>query len=171
MLTFSFTSDFNTVSFQYVFGSEEYANFGGSQYNDVFGFLLNGQNIALIPGTSTGISIASIHDTSSVYFSTVGSGAGISYDGLVGVRTPIFAVGSVTPGAVNTIALGVADGGFAFNGVTPDRALDSAVMLAAGSLRSFTTQGPTTPVPEPGTLALLGAGLLFGGRYFKRRAV
>lgn len=40
------------VMFRYVFTSEEYNEWVNSAYNDVFGFFLNGQNIALVPGSN-----------------------------------------------------------------------------------------------------------------------
>ena len=48
-----------TITFEYVFGSEEYNEWVGSSFNDVFAFFISGpgiegtQNIALIPGSST----------------------------------------------------------------------------------------------------------------------
>ena len=71
VLEFDFIPQGTTVSFQYVFGSEEYPEFSASQnVNDVLGFIsgpgisgpfTNGaQNIALIPTTTTGDSKVSI---------------------------------------------------------------------------------------------------------------
>lgn len=49
------------ISFQYVFSSEEYDEYVNTQFNDVFAFFLNGQNIALIPGTSTPVAINNVN--------------------------------------------------------------------------------------------------------------
>lgn len=49
------------VNFDYVFGSEEYIEYVGSQYNDAFGFFLNGENIALVPDTTTPVSINNVN--------------------------------------------------------------------------------------------------------------
>ena len=47
--------------FNFVFGSEEYNEYTGSSFNDVFGFFLDGtavtDNVALIPGTDVPIAI------------------------------------------------------------------------------------------------------------------
>src|SRR5690606_11390683 len=60
-LTFQFTPTTDRVRFQFVFGSEEYNEFVGSEFNDVFAFILNGQNIALLPGTNERITINSVN--------------------------------------------------------------------------------------------------------------
>ncbi|TWT46220.1 hypothetical protein RAS1_26690 [Phycisphaerae bacterium RAS1] len=52
VLEFDFEcSGTQVVLFQYVFTSEEYNEWVNSPFNDVFGFFLNGQNIALVPGS------------------------------------------------------------------------------------------------------------------------
>jgi len=43
-LEFDFIPTECMISFYYVFGSEEYPEFVGTQYNDVFAFLLTGPN-------------------------------------------------------------------------------------------------------------------------------
>lgn len=50
------------IQFQYVFTSEEYNEWVNSPFNDVFGFFLNGNNIALIPGSGgTPVSINNLN--------------------------------------------------------------------------------------------------------------
>ncbi len=51
-----------TLSFKYVFASDEYNEWVNSKYNDVFAFLLDGTNIALIPGTDTPVAINTVNN-------------------------------------------------------------------------------------------------------------
>ncbi len=160
VLTFSFIPTNNVISFQYVFGSEEYDEYVGSVYNDVFGFFLNGSNIALIPGTSTPVSINNVNcgTNSSWYtgnnsygggsFGSCGNaGLNLQYDGFVGLSKALYATGPVNPNVENTIILAIADAG--------DHILDSGVFLAGGSFKPE----PPPEIPEPGSMILLGSGL------------
>src|SRR5277367_1358308 len=70
VLNFDFVPDSDTVQFQYVFGSEEYNEFVGSPFNDVFGFFVNGVNFALIPGTSLPVTITNVNNGYSSGIST-----------------------------------------------------------------------------------------------------
>jgi len=74
-IEFDFTPTTNKVEFQFVFGSEEYCEFVGSGFNDVFGFFISGpgiagtQNIALIPSTSTPVTINNVnHNTNTGFY-------------------------------------------------------------------------------------------------------
>jgi gliding motility-associated-like protein len=72
LLEFDFVPYSDTVRFQYVFGSEEYPEYVGSQFNDDFGFFVSGpgisgpytnhaENIALIPNTTTPVAINNVN--------------------------------------------------------------------------------------------------------------
>lgn len=60
------------VSFNYVFGSEEYYEYANTDFNDAFAFFLNGENIAKLPSTETDTDIVSINNvnygTNTQYF-------------------------------------------------------------------------------------------------------
>jgi len=166
-LSFSFIPVNNTISFQFVFGSEEYNEFVGSLFNDVFAFFLNGENIALLPGTNTVISINSVNNGNteepppvppsnpSYFFDNNSDGRNIELDGLVGVNNgfQLFATGSVTPGEVNTIKLAIAD--------VSDDIFDSAVFIKSGS---FDDAPPPdqNPNPNPVVPLPLGAWMALG---------
>ena len=162
-LAFTFRTTGNAISFQYVFGSEEYPEFVGL-YNDVFGFFLDGVNIALIPNTTTPISINTVNSgvNSQYYRDNPTDDLNIQYDGLVGVSMPLFATAAVTPNVEHTIMFGVED--------VADLKYDSGVMLAAGSFVATGLPDPTPePIPEPATLLTSASGLAVLVRYIRRR--
>ncbi len=124
-----------SVSFQYVFGSEEYNEWVGSPYNDVFGFFLNGINIAAVPAlcSNGGIPVA-INNVDCQYpFSppngpncdcyrnnALPEGGGSINTELDGLTQVFYATGQIQPG-VNHMKIAIADAG--------DHILDSAVMI------------------------------------------
>ena len=155
ILEFDFIPTSDTIKFKYVFGSEEYMEFANSSFNDVFGFFITGinpaggnytsQNIALIPGTSTPVSINNVNATSnpSYYFDNeIPAGLTVQYDGFT---IPLTAISPVQCGTSYHIKLAIADAG--------DGSWDSGVFLEAGS---FASAGP----PNLTTGSNFGGGLL-----------
>jgi hypothetical protein len=63
-LKFSFITSGGDVSFRYVFASEEYPEFMITIYNDLFEFLLDGVNIALVPNTNVPVRVNTINSVS-----------------------------------------------------------------------------------------------------------
>jgi gliding motility-associated-like protein len=155
VLEFDFVPIGDTISFKYVFGSEEYNEYVCSDFNDVFGFFIsgpgingafsnNGENIAIIPGTTTPVAINTINNGSagdfgdettcdaidpnwqaySIFYNN-NSQQSVQYDGMTVVLT---AFSPVTCGETYHIKIAIAD---AF-----DASFDSGVFLEAGSLTS-----------------------------------
>jgi len=129
VLEFKFIPTNDVVSFRYVFGSEEYNEFVGDNFNDIFAFFLNDSNIALIPGSQVEIRINSVNAGSNSQFFTdntlPAAPLNTKLDGLVGVSRALYATGSVNAGQVNTIRLAVAD--------VFDASFDSAVFIEEDS--------------------------------------
>lgn len=134
ILEFDFVPQSSNVAFRYVFASEEYPEFVGSQYNDVFGFFISGpgitgqQNIALIPGTSTAVAINNVNQNAfNNYYRDNTGGASTQFDGF----TAVFSTNTnltVTPCSTYHIKIAIADVG--------DGLYDSAVLLEASSFKS-----------------------------------
>ena len=143
ILEFDFVPVGQSLSFNFVFGSEEYLEWVGSSFNDVFGFFLSGPgitgpysngaiNIALVPSTTTPISINNVNATSNnAYYvnngtgSTPGVNQTIQYDGFT---TVIAALGNVQCGQTYHIKLAISNVG--------DSSFDSAVFLQAQSFNT-----------------------------------
>jgi hypothetical protein len=66
VLEFDFVPQNANVSFKYVFASEEYNEYVNTNYNDVFGFFIDGVNCATINGSN--VSINSINNGSNSGF-------------------------------------------------------------------------------------------------------
>lgn len=147
-LKFDFTSTTGNVFFNYVFASEEYNEFVNSAFNDLFEMKLNGVNIALLPNGGGIVSINNVNNGKNAEFyrdnkQVGGAGINTQYDGLTTVLNAK-ATGLV---GVNTFEFLIKDQG--------DSSYDSGVFIEGGTFAA-----EPNPVPEPGSLALLGLGML-----------
>lgn len=135
----------DTLYFKYVFGSEEYSEWVGSVFNDVFAFYVSGpgitgeQNIALVPGTSSPVAVNSINciNSNQDYYvcnsladcpfpvSCPGdvTETTIQYDGFT---MPVTAQITVVPESTYHVKLAIADAG--------DGILDSGIFIGVESL-------------------------------------
>ena len=143
VLEFDFVPWDKEVSFNYVFASEEYLEWVGTFYNDVFGFFVSGpnpdggfyenQNMALIPGTDETVSINSVYTQhNSQYYVDNTGGETVQFDGFTTVLTVSF---KVRPMENYHIKMGICDVG--------DIDWDSGVFLEAHSFMSNFTYDMT----------------------------
>jgi uncharacterized repeat protein (TIGR01451 family) len=137
VLEFDFIPSTNIITFEYVFGSEEYNEYVGSPYNDVFGFFVNGNNVALLPGAIIPVSINSVNcannsayyiDSDPIYSSPCYGGIPLDTQ-LDGLTVILQVTTEVIPGVENHIKLAIAD--------VDDGVLDSDVFIKAGSFISY----------------------------------
>jgi hypothetical protein len=127
VLEFDFIPSGDSISFNYMFGSDEYPEYSPSQYNDAFGFFLwgpgisgphalagypsGGANIAVVPGTSTPVTINNVGPSSNTtYYRNNQGGAAygnaLQYDG---TTTLLSANASVQCGQTYHIKLAIAN--------------------------------------------------------------
>ena len=144
LIQFDMAQGFDTVSFDVVFGSEEFEEFVGSPYIDAFGMFLNGTNIAFVGGKPVNIDHPDMATT-----------AGTELDGVLapgGTPRMTFS-GAVNPTG-NTLRFIVTD--------TSDAIYDTTVYFSA-------LRGETVPEPATGALLVAGAaGLLVAERRRRR---
>ncbi len=158
----------DTLRFNFAFASEEYNEWVGSQYNDVFGFFISGpgivgdpgignqKNIALVPNTNQAVTINNVNNGSNqAYFMDNAGGQHIQYDG---ITRGLQAVSAVQPCATYRLKLIIAD--------ASDRKFDSGVFVEriqsnAVSMQRFTATG----------FPLLVEGCHAGGVRFTRQNV
>jgi len=145
VLEFDFIAAGDTVSFDYVFGSDEYELYINTQYNDVFAFFLSGPgitgpydspagfpdgsvNIAGVPNTDPNlpITISSVNSgTNPEYYVDNQGGTDVCINGYT---VPFTASYPVECGETYHIKLAIADG--------TDTVLESIVVLEEGSFES-----------------------------------
>ncbi|OGP73548.1 MAG: hypothetical protein A2V86_04730 [Deltaproteobacteria bacterium RBG_16_49_23] len=145
-----------TVRFKYAFASDEYSESVGTGFNDVFAIFIDGQNIALVPGTNNPVSVNTLNGTATpLLFNNNTSGLfGTQYDGFSSV---LKATATVTPGVAHLVRLAIADGGPAG---APDSVVDSAVLIAPAT--SFFEDIPLTHFAVSHTMGIFNAGITVG---------
>ncbi|MFB2937851.1 choice-of-anchor L domain-containing protein [Aerosakkonemataceae cyanobacterium BLCC-F154] len=159
-ISFDADSTAEKVFFQYVFGSEEFVEYGGSNFNDSFELLLNGVNLAKLSDGQT-VSINNLVPNPNGPYHTdyinnpAGPGTLTKLDGYT--KTLTFE-GLLNKNASNTLSIKIKD--------VADSAYDSAVFLKGGTLGTVNPEA----VPEPGTvLGLLALGAMGAGSIRKRK--
>jgi hypothetical protein len=161
-LSFSFQFGDGSVGgdlfFNFVFASEEYINFVGSQFNDAFALLIDGVNVARCNGSTVTINNVNPTSNASCYRNNVTNTNGFP---VLGLNTSFDGLTTVLQASVLGLAPGVHTAKFVVADVEDER-LDSAVFIQAGTFRP-----DPTPIPAPAALALFGLGL--GALALRRR--
>jgi gliding motility-associated-like protein len=153
VLEFDFIPIGDSISFRYVFSSEEYDPQYVCNFNDAFAFFISGpgifetQNMALIPGTNTPVSISNINNVPGVacnnntaYYVNNNDNVFFTHDGHTTVLTASYPVVSCQ---TYHLKLVIAD--------AVDDQYDSGVFLEAKSLTSKNIRlTALTPVDENG---------------------
>jgi PKD repeat protein len=137
-INFDFTPQADTlVACEFVFASEEYPEFVGSNFNDVFGFFINGpgtngwQNIAYIPETPIPVTINNVNQASfPQYYVNNTPGLLLQYDAYT---TPIRLEFPVQANQTYQFRIVIGDAG--------DGVFDSGVFIKGGSFLG------NTPLP------------------------
>jgi PKD repeat protein len=163
VIEFDFVPLTETVSFRYVFGSDEYSEYVQQGFNDPFGFFISGPgfagpysggavNIALVPSSSVPVSIDNVNNgfspfgpgggpcTNCAYYVENNGGGTIQYDGFTTVLT---AVAQVQICETYHIKIVIADAG--------DNSVDSGVFLQAGSFSAGETVAVDVTTIDMGT--------------------
>lgn len=156
VLTFDFTTDSGSLFFNFLFASEEYSASVGTEFNDILGIFVDGTNIALVPGTTSPISINTVNAvTNSAFYNDndMNGAFPFQFDGFTSVLTA--SVTGLSAGQ-HTITLAIAD--------VTDSGIDSAVFIQANSL----TSGAPASVPEGANSLGLGLIACLGLAGFKR---
>jgi hypothetical protein len=160
VLEFRFTTaSKGDLAFNFVFASEEYIDYVNTQFNDVFGFFVDGVNIGLVPGTTDPITINTINaNVNSAFFNQNISVSpppsapfDIEYDGFTTVITAQLL--DLSAGE-HTMKLAIADGS--------DYILDASVFIEAGSFQIAGIEVPVDVKPTscPNPINFGGKGVL-----------
>lgn len=145
VLEFDFVPYYQYLFFYFVFASEEYPEYVGMPFNDVFGFFINGpglngpytnssENIALIPDTEIPVTINNVNQNNYPEYFVMNDSNFIQYDGFTTVLT---AEAVVVPMETYHIKLAISD--------ATDYIYDSGVLLQASSFCSSPVSGTKQP--------------------------
>ena len=138
VLEFDFVPASDVALFRFVFASDEYNEFVNTQFNDVFAFYINGANCALVPNTSTPITINTINNGNPFGTPPVSNPTlyrnndfqvpdPVPFDTeMDGLTVTLTCLAAVNAGVNNHIKLAIAD--------ASDEVYDSVVFLQANSL-------------------------------------
>jgi hypothetical protein len=165
-LSFFVDSTAEKLFFEYVFGSEEFPEFGGYQFNDDFELLLNGNNLAkLSDGKAVTINnlVPNADDRSTDHSDYINNpavtGLAANIIKLDGFTKVLGFEGLLKQNQTNVLSIRIKDVG--------DGNFDSAVFIKGGSIGTEKAEA----VPEPMTMAglMLGGAMLAAGKRMRSK--
>ena len=165
-LSFFADSTAEKLFFEYVFGSEEFPEFGGSEFNDSFELLLNGNNLAkLSDGKAVTINnlVPNADNRSTDHSDYINNpsltGLAANIIKLDGFTKVLSFEGLLKQNQTNVLSIRVQDMG--------DGNLDSAVFIKGGSVSTQKAEA----VPEPMTVGglIAGGAMLAAGKKLRAR--
>ncbi|TDE00701.1 choice-of-anchor L domain-containing protein [Jiangella asiatica] len=128
-LEFDFVSDADQISFQYIFGSEEYNEYVGSAFDDVFAFYVDGENCAVVGADAQRVSVNTVNAGQNAELYVDNELPEAAHDTeLDGFTSVLTCAAAVEPGESHHLKLVIAD--------TSDPYLDSTVLIAAGTFQA-----------------------------------
>jgi hypothetical protein len=148
-ISFDAGASVEKLFFQYVFGSEEFVEWGGSNFNDSFELLLNGVNLAkLNDGKTVTINNLVPNPNGPYHADYINNPLGSASTQLDGYTKTLTFEGLLNKNAKNTLSIKIQDVG--------DSSFDSAVFIKG---KSVGVVAPPKDVPEPSLmLGLLSVG-------------
>ena len=151
VLEFDFKTEYDSISFEYFFGSEEYPEYVNKGVNDVFAFLLSKQadrnysNLAYLPNNRGPITVDNINEGRNAEYyipnKTFNSKPVMEWEGdkdagelaltyqFDGFTTVLVAAAKLEPGEWYHMKIAIADAG--------DEVFDSGVFIKTGSFKSY----------------------------------
>lgn len=124
ILDINFTPTTDFITMQFTFGSEEYPEFSGSQFNDIFGVWVNGNLVTSPTVNVTQINSVNQTENANLFVNNVNDDFNTEFDGFTVTLSLLIPVNINQP---NDLRVGIAD--------VADSAFDSAVFIAADSLQ------------------------------------
>lgn len=153
VLSFDFLANASSISFRYVFASDEYNEFVNGGFNDVFGFFVNGHTLSTdcAKVDTQPVSIDTINGGSHPELfrnnSTDPGPATINTE-MDGLTTVLLCQAPVVANETNTMKLAIAD--------VNDQNLDSNVFIESGSLTTVPPVGtPTDVIGNPSSASAI----------------
>ena len=150
ILEFDFVAQSDTVSFQYVFASDEYNEWVNTPFNDLFAFFLDGENAAKVPGTEVAVAINNVNGGNPLGYdmshpeyyinNDLNDGGGDVDTEMDGLTVVLSVQVTVVPGKSHHFKFAIADAG--------DYIYDSNIFIRAESFKPVVIDNDNDGIPD-----------------------